>query len=541
MKTRIIRAFRRLRVFSINWEKVKNRADLFFQMSWRAGLLLLLLGVVVFVVKGLRNDAYTIKALQVPLSFTEAGISGAVLSRKLIDELHHIEDFAASVKEGPLNTIQSEVGKPDLNVEVMGIGLTLNSLTYHLGDLLGLKNRVIGGELSDIDRQLSFTLRMTDNVPKTFSQSYEEGGRTDALQYLLHEAAKQVIQNLDPYRISVYYYHKDDTEKCLEVIGEILKTRPEETKWAYLAWGNMLNRQGKVEEAIEKFELASAHDPSFELARMNRGWAEVEAGKYEKAIKTFKELTKLEPEKGVYWNAIAICYRNLDQRASAEKAHAKAIAVEPGTLWWYTNWAFYKYQLEDTTGIRQIYKDLKDHIDLKGADYYQVDANFSLFLGDFATSTKQLETLLDLDPSNIAALQNLARIYFDNTKDFAAVKKVTRRLIAVADQQNDVQPKHFRQTYYNYMAMAEYNLQEYDSALVHAHMAIREDEDSSAPYTTLAETHAFMGNDEAFYENIEIALVKGFKTLRQFLDEAPYNRYAEVDRFQKLLDKYYGP
>jgi hypothetical protein len=223
MKLKIGRIFSWIKKLPISWNWVKTVGDGVFQAGWRLGVLLLLIGVTFFLIKGLQNETYAIETFQVPEIFEQSGYTGVVLAKKLVDELNEVENFISSSKEGPLNNIQSNVGEPDLNVEVMGIGLTLNTVTYYLRDLLGRQNRSISGEITDIDQSLSLTLRITGAAPFHASYSYSESDRAVGIQYLLHEASKQIILHLDPYRIAVYHYKKNDEKNSLEVIGEILK------------------------------------------------------------------------------------------------------------------------------------------------------------------------------------------------------------------------------------------------------------------------------------------------------------------------------
>lgn len=541
MKAKIIRTFNKFKNLSFNWEKIKNSGDVLFQAGWRFFVLLLFLGVALFLIKGLRNDAYAIKTFQVPDAFSKAGYSDGVIAKKLVDELNAIETFVSSAKAGPLDNVQSEIGKPDLNIEVMGVGLTLNTITYYLRDLLGRKNRSIGGELTDVDQKLSLTLRMTDHPPQTFSRNYQENERSQALSYVLHEAAKKILQNLDPYRIAVYYYRKKESSKCLEAIGEILETRPEEAKWAYLAWGNLLNQEDKPREAMEKFRQAIQLDSQFELAWTNLAWAEFELKNHEKAIAAFQKLTTLNPQKGSYWNSLAFCHRRSGQYEKADQAYAKAVKTEPDVIWWPRNWADFKLQQKDTAAFEALFSKIKNNPNLRGLDYYRVMASYAMYTGRPDSAAHYIQNALALDPDNMGILQQLTNLHYRHTKNFEQVKVYARRLIDLAEEQSEIRPRHFRQNYYNYMARADYSLEEFDSALIHVQKAIDLDTLSSAPYTTLAETYAFMGEYEAFYQSIEIALDKGFKNLDQHLHEEPYRRFAKEERFLKLLDKYYSP
>ena len=76
-------------------------------------------------------------------------------------------------------------------------------------------------------------------------------------------------------------------------------------------------------------------------------------------------------------------------------------------------------------------------------------------------------------------------------------------------------------------------------AIEYARKALKINRKNAFAYSTLAETYGKMGRDEEFFENMELALKHGFPVWDQ-VDEIPYIRYADEDRFQKLLSLYQG-
>ncbi len=85
----------------------------------------------------------------------------------------------------------------------------------------------------------------------------------------------------------------------------------------------------------------------------------------------------------------------------------------------------------------------------------------------------------------------------------------------------------------NFMAMASYLIQEYDSAFHYIQQAIERDPNISYPYTTLAEIHLMVGNKAKFYENLEKALKKGF-SIENLLGTYPYKKFENEPRFIAL-------
>lgn len=519
----------------ISWKKVLKGGNLIFHVAWRLGLFVLVSGLLLFLYRGFRNQNYAIESFHVPKTFSESGINGVVFANQLLDEVQVVDDFIASVKERPTD-VQSGI-QPDLNFQVMGIGLTINSITYFLQEILGKERRSIGGELIDIDQKLELTLRISGNKSKHFAIPYEVGKREEALNYLYHEAAKEVISLVDPYRLAVYYYKKDEIEKALEIIVDILAHKPEETAWAYLIWGNILNKQKKPEEACEKFRKAIEYKDDFQLAYANWAWTRLRSQDFEGAIPLFEKANAGYPKEGSYYNGIALCYRNLENYEKAISYYKKAGKVDPEHLiWWHGNMAGVLYQnLADTIGAMNVMKDAGDRM-AEGPDKYLAYSAYYFYKSDIDSSNVMTAKALEVAPRHFLSLKQLSNFHF-RKKEYKKSIALGKRLIDVLKEDHEIEDRKSQLLQaYNALAMSDYGIEEYDSAYVHVQMAIDIDTTNAVPYTTLAETHAFVGNHEAFYEAVAKAVKYGFDFAPYLLEE-PYVRYKNDKRFLRLVKK----
>ena len=137
---------------------IENWTTTIFTVLGRLFITILVLAVFTMVYKGLNNDHYLIQAFQVPGDFEDKGYNGVVLSRKVQDRVVSLKEDIASSKEDEY-TFEEEL-EPDLEVGVMGFGLSLNTVTYHLKSLLGRKNKIITGELTDLNNKMELTLSL---------------------------------------------------------------------------------------------------------------------------------------------------------------------------------------------------------------------------------------------------------------------------------------------------------------------------------------------------------------------------------------------
>lgn len=519
----------------IRWRNLLKIGNLIFQVGWRVVVFFLVLALALFLYRGMHDQNYAVEAFHVPKEFSEAGLNGVVFANKLLDEVQAVEDFIASVKERPTE-VQSGI-QPDLNFQVMGIGLTVNSITYFLKEIFGKEKRSIGGELTDIDQRLELTLRITGYPSRQFAIAYEIDQREEALQHLMHEAAKVVIGLLDPYRLSVYHYKKNDMEKAMELIIDIIANKPEETPWAYLAWGNIMNKQNRPQEACEKFRKAITYQPDFRLAYANWAWTELRSQNFEAAIPLFEKANRGSDKVASYYNGLAMCYRNLQEFEKAETYFAKAAASDPEhTLWWNGNWAGMKYfQMQDTVGAIRLMKKTGDEM-VEGPNKYLAYSAYHFYNNNPDSAELMAEVALEVAPNNLQALNQVANYYFNKEDNEACIEVCKRRVEVLKANKNVEEWKAQMIRSYNIMAMSDYRLENYDSALVHINLAIAVDPSAPIPYTTLAETYAFMGDHDKFYEALEMAVDRGYDFVPIQGDE-PYSRYQTEERFLEIIHK----
>ncbi|MEN0049991.1 MAG: tetratricopeptide repeat protein [Bacteroidota bacterium] len=453
-----------------------------------------------------------------------------------MDELGEVNDFINSQKAQETD-IHADL-QPDLNVQVMGIGLTLNSFTYHLRKILGKENRAISGELTDIDHKLKLTVRVSSNEPVTIEERYIDGKREDALMKLFHEGAKDIMGKMDPYRMAVYHYKKEDYETSMKYIMRVLNERPNEQHWAYLAWSSWLNRQGRMEESMEKLHQALAVEKNFSVALINLGWGYFTQKDYENALQTFKHLNEVDPSISSAWNGRALCHGILGETEEAEKCYAMAVKQNPLSIAWYGNWAWFRYStMKDTMGAVQIFEKAKQHLPESPELYMSIGGTYT-YRNDLDSAALFAQRAYDMDPYNAVTLQSMMNIFYRQA-DYAKSEEFNLKYIRTLESdryRNQGDLEYQLQRGYNSLAMCKYQRMQYDSALHYVNIAIDLFPTIGYPYSTLAETYAYMGEHEKFYEAVEKGIQHDFNFL-EYVNQEPYSRYANDPRFQKLVKK----
>ena len=189
------------------WQKMDpKKAD-----SWLAaimGILLRSVGIVLLIFavliiwRMLKNQGYVLESFSVPKSLEESGLSGRIAAVRMQDAILELKAEAASVKKDDLNVGNSEDNNA-MNVQVMGVEISLNSIAYQLRHLIGRQQKRITGDFIQSGNQLSLLLRMSDFPNARFETTLTSGGEEQAVRQLLSEASEKVLERNDPYRLAI--------------------------------------------------------------------------------------------------------------------------------------------------------------------------------------------------------------------------------------------------------------------------------------------------------------------------------------------------
>lgn len=484
----------------------------------------------------MRKDAYSIQTFHVPKELEEAGLNGLVLAQKIMDEVAAIKEDAGSIKS---DSVKFDAAlKPEMDLSVMGVGLSNQTILYYAKQLLGKKDRTVSGELTTLGQDMSLTLRFSD-ANKIEVHNYADSLNTDArVDKLLKAAAEKVLKWSDPYILAVYYYHQERYAEAMDCARMILTERPKEACWAYLAWGSILVRQQNLDGGIEKFEKSLELNPNLEPALINLAWMYYQKGRYKDAIARFEKLVSIAQKPGSRSsaiNGIAQCNMRLKNWDKAAQAFQQGIKEFPQDLYFYGNYASLKIQHQrDTAGALDLYKQARAQAPETAAGYMFQSA--SLFYENRQDSAvKMLYKVLEYDPNNIDALTQIIQWDFRQRR-YDQVLQSARKLNAYIKPilKNSTELKYRAQQVYNYVAMAHYSKMHYDSSLHYAQVAIALDTNVAYPYTTLAEAYAFLGKKELFYHNVAKATQKGFTYTAETVNQEPYLRFINDPRFQKV-------
>ena len=515
------------------WKKLDDRSSAIFRLLMRIGILILVTFLILVLVNGVRKKTPTVQPFEVPESWEQAGLNGQTVARRIVDKVKEIKDIVASQKSD--STFLESGSDTDLEVNVMGVGVSLNAFSYYLKSLLNISSPIISGEIVEIDSTIILTMRMTGYPTIRQVIHYPGKSRLSAIDETLEEGGKIILSQTDPYRIAVYHYRNQNYDESLRVIKEMIQRNEKDVQWAYLAWSNLLKQQGNSGEARKKLLKAIEVDPQFILAYRNLGWESFQNRNYDEALLFFEKALKYAPEDIGVLNGMAQTYRAKEEFEAAEKHFLKAIEVAPELSWMYFNYGSMKLQQQkDTAKAMEIYEKARQ------ISNDPIQSNFTMInilsTQGFKDSAEiLLEEVLDIDDSNLYALFGKIRFKFADSL-YEEVIEVGNYFLEHADTLNGDGAGTTTQVY-NVLGMSAYFLGHYEKAVRYARRAIRREPDNGIYYTTLAEAYWFWGKPDKFFEAIRIAFEKGIR-IGDIKDIEPYISLLNDPRFKEIYAKY---
>jgi tetratricopeptide (TPR) repeat protein len=334
-------------------------AGSFYQVAVKLPWLIAMVLITVLLVEGLIERKIAIEPISVPKDLVDRGFTPEVAAKRLHDALERVTLEANTHMRGPEVALRGDL--PDIVVPT--VGLSLDAIMSSIRTFLrSTRRRSISGEFTVRDKLLWLRLRIDGNE---IYQSLK-GVNPETPDELLAEAARPVLEVVQPYIVAAWLSAKGDTPKALEMakgitgrlpesdenvawsynlIGSIYRERKEYDKataalkeairlaprlpGAYTNLGSTFNDQGNYEAAIAQHHKAIEFDPKYAVPHNNLGLVLSARGKDEEAIVEYRKAIELDPNNANQRFNLGVVLRARNENEEAIVEYRKAIELDP--------------------------------------------------------------------------------------------------------------------------------------------------------------------------------------------------------------------
>jgi tetratricopeptide (TPR) repeat protein len=264
--------------------------------------------VVVVMAVACYREAYrqtlTIAAFDVPEKLAERGITGHVVAKVLFDELVKRRDLVTTLEKGELKGAWAE-NRSD--VAIPEAKFTLQSVFRYLRYMTGNEIAVDGEFILDANGEdVTMRVRVAGKAPTIVK------GKLANWEALTGELALGVLDVTQPAVVAAYLGIKAETPEDLVTLSKRLrrmtqqdpKLSGEVMSVAYDAYGNALQRQGRIDEAVLAFDQAMALDPNNGVAVISAAAAQGSQRNYDASATLFQRAQTMQLPESVKRGAL---------------------------------------------------------------------------------------------------------------------------------------------------------------------------------------------------------------------------------------------
>lgn len=497
----------------------------------RLGTIILITFFLVFFARLFKDQGYILQAFNVPTSLESAGLSGEVLARRFADKVAVVKEKASSIKEDSL--LLSDAGE-DLNLTVLGVGLSLKSLAYQVQETLGRRNKTITGDVIKMDGSYELQLRMTGMPDIVETVPIDTFGNLKAIDELLNTVAEGILLHTDPYRHALLRNRQKRFDEAIQSAQYLLRERPEEAHWGYLAWGITLEDQGKYEEAERRFIQSTKVDSTFTTAWIRLVGLYNDLDNYEGANKAATKIIEIDPNNSFSIVSYAWMRHKQGEHDIADSLFAVALDLsedDDNRFNVAMSWAESRMQIDCMQQVRYLVNTYGQG-ETESSMGYLLKGIVSLADRDTLKAASFIKEALYIDPTSSIAISANINSFFE----FDAFRE------AVNAYQNSVFTDEIyigQQVYlHNLAAVSYYRLGILDSALIAINKAVSIYPNVGYPYSTKAEIYFLTNELDSCWHYFDKAMQLGYNLNPEDFENDPYPDLLSHPEMQALILKH---
>jgi tetratricopeptide (TPR) repeat protein len=330
-----------------NIQQIENIAELIFSMAGKGVIVALVLIAIIFIYRVLANDRYSIRQINVPPFFQEAGYTGPVIANRIFFRLTEILQRVSATEYA--KGYSTDATDSDVSIDVGGMGMPVKGFIELIGSMLGIKrNKRINIDIFKEGNQLVMMVYLVGVDTERFETPMNENIGIP-IQELVSRASEIILKHSNDEALQVFFAH---IERNGEQAVKLAKYRLEKNRKSTFmrarmisAWARGLALLKKYDEAEEKIKEGIRLNGN--EGRLYNVWGLMlqEQGRHEEAkIKLIKAIglmrsTESKFRRSNVLTAIGVSCSRLGEHQSAISYFKKAIDVDSNANLSYFHWA----------------------------------------------------------------------------------------------------------------------------------------------------------------------------------------------------------
>jgi Tfp pilus assembly protein PilF len=276
-------------------QQIENISELIFSIAGKCIAVVLAVIAIAFVWRVLASKHYSIRQINIPASFEEAGHSGNVIANRIY---HRISEILLRVSATEFAKGYSTYSTDnDVSVDVGGMGMPIKGFIELIGGVLGIR------------RNKRINIDIFKEGERMVMMVYIAGAETERFETALHENIGVPIAILIAKAAETILKHSND--EALQVF------------FAHV------ERNGEQAVRLAKYRYEKYRNNTFMEARMVSAWARGLAllKKYDEAEAKIKEGIRLNPNEGRLYNVWGLMLQEQSRHEEAKAKLMKAISL----------------------------------------------------------------------------------------------------------------------------------------------------------------------------------------------------------------------
>jgi len=291
----------------------------------------------------------------------------------------------------------------------------------------------------------------------------------------------------------------------------------------FLEQGSLFFASEQYERAIASYDEALKHQPNQDGAWNNRGIALGKLERYEEAIASYDEALRINPDDDV-WHKRGLAFAELEQYTEEIDSYNQALAVNPNNDWVLNSRG---YALFELNRCQEAIADFDQAIRLDPTNDFPWSNRGAAFLslGKFDEAFSSFERALNLNPQS-------NNVWYDQGVALNTLRRY-EEAIASYDQALELKPDDYAA--WNNRGTALHSLGRYEEAIASFDQALKFKPDHARTYYNKACCYGLQGQIELAIATLKQAIDLNPKCREMAKTDVDFEGVRSDDRFQAFL------